>query len=63
MPVRAVVFFVLAAITTVIGIRNVLIASGANSASYNAGYVVGSFLLPLIFLIAGLASVKKSSDG
>ena len=64
MKAAAIVFFVLAGLTALIAIKNVF--GGAPNRPGEAprliGYVVGSFLLPLILLIVGLVLHKKSKQ-
>ena len=58
----AIILFVLAGLTALIAIKNVFAENRPTDTSRLLGYVVGSFLLPLIFLIIGLVLHKKSKQ-
>jgi len=63
METGAIVCFVLAALSALSAVRNVLgQINQAESSVALAGYVVGAFMVPLVFLIGGLVLLKKSKD-
>lgn len=64
MKAAAYVLFVLAGLATLAAINNVFLG-GANRPERIenlAGYAVGSFLLPLIFVVAGLTLLNKQKS-
>jgi|GEM_PF-1456046 lipopolysaccharide export LptBFGC system permease protein LptF len=62
MRLSAIICFVLAGLSATVAVVNVLNYSGSAGSSYKVGYAVGSFLLPLIFLVAGLSLANKPKD-
>lgn len=63
MRTGAIVCFVFSVISTLTGARNVL--AGANRPERGdlfVSYVVGSFLLPVVFLIVGLILWQKAAN-
>jgi hypothetical protein len=67
MKTAAIILFGFAALATVVAIKNVF-GGGPNSAERIAnsaefvGFIVGSFLVPIVLLIAGLICLNKSKQ-
>ena len=59
MKTSAMICFVLAVVSAIPAINNVSGAAGRRDAADLTGYAVGSFLLPVAFLIGGLYLAKK----
>ena len=61
MKVFGIVLLIFSALGFLVAIKNVFLQGGGaeGSASYAMGYIAGSFMLPVLCLIGGLACVRR----
>lgn len=62
MRLWAIVLLIFAGMSTLVAFQNVFSHDVSPNSAYGAGYVVGSFLVPLALLIGGLSLLNKANE-